>query len=303
MKSFFKIVLTLMVIGFFTPDNVHGQRWNRYRKEFGFHIGASGMLGDLGGGKGQGSRYGDLQPENTSVASYTLGVTWKYRIHNNMALRANLFAAQLYSDDKTTENLDRRLRNLDAKTGIIELSGQYEFYLIRERIGNRYKVKNVKGYGSNHFAWYLFAGVGGIYYNPFGTTQSGDWVRLAPLNTEGQGLEGGPKDYSQFTLIIPFGTGVKYNISHLIGIQFEVSMRLTNTDYLDDVSTTYYDGEKLAENFGELSKEMADKRYWNPNRHSEGGIRGGNEQKDVYMYATFGLTYRWRSRAKSRVRL
>ena len=96
---------------------------------------------------------------------------------------------------------------------------------------------------------------------------------------------------------------MKYNINHLIGVQFELSMRLTSTDYLDDVSSTYYDGEKLAENFGELSKEMADKRYWNPNRHSEGGIRGKADQKDVYMYATLGLTYRWRSRAKSRVRL
>ena len=295
--------MAFFVLWFFCADGLMAQRWNRYRKEFGVYLGVSGMLSDLGGGKGPGSRYGDFQPENTSEKSYVFGASFKYRIHNNMALKANVFMAQLVADDKTTENLGRRLRNLDAKTSVVEFSGQYEFYLIRERIGDRYKLKKVRGYGSTHFSWYLFAGVGAIYYNPMGSTPDGDYVNLAPLNTEGQGLENAPKDYNQLALIIPFGSGLKYNINHLVGVQFELSMRLTSTDYLDDVSTTYYDGEKLAENFGELSKEMADKRYWSPNRFSEGGIRGDANRKDVYMFATLGLTYRWKSRAKSRVRL
>ena len=282
------------------PNKAIAQRWNRYRKEFGFSVGASNMLSDLGGGPGVGSRYGDFQLSNSSFA---LGVSWKYRIHNNMALKANLIYAQLVGDDKTTENLGRRIRNLDTKTDLVELSGQFEYYLIRERIGSRFKLKKVRGYGSNHFSLYLFAGIGGAYYNPKGSMRDGSYVRLAPLNTEGQGLDGGPKDYNQLTFVFPTGIGMKYNITKIIGIQFEMSMRFTTTDYLDDASTQYYDGNALAKAYGELSKEMADKRYNSLKRHQEGGVRGHGDKMDTYMLGMLTLTYRWRSRAKSRVRL
>ncbi|MFT6801260.1 MAG: hypothetical protein ACJA2N_000426 [Salibacteraceae bacterium] len=300
MSNFFKAIL-LLAIGFaFFVEEASAQRWNRYRKEFAFSFGAANMLSDLGGGPGDGSRYGDFQLPNSS---YALGVSWKYRIHNNMALRANVIYGQLIGDDNTTENLGRRNRNLDVKTNLIELSGQYEFYLIREKIGSRYKLDKVKGYGSSHFAWYIFAGIGGAYYNPKGSTADGEYVNLASLNTEGQGLEGAPKDYNQLTFVFPFGTGLKYNITHLIGVQFEMSMRLTTTDYLDDASTDYYDGAALEKAYGSVSKEMADKQYFSLSRHSEGGIRGHDDKMDTYMFGLLSLTYRWRSRAKSRVRL
>ncbi|MGB0391142.1 MAG: DUF6089 family protein [Salibacteraceae bacterium] len=300
MRNFFKFVVAFLVVVSFSIEFASAQRWNRYRKEFALNIGAANMLSDLGGGSGVGSRYGDFQIENSSIA---VGVSWKYRIHNNMALKANLMYGQLIGDDKTTENLGRRRRNLDTKTDLIELSGQYEFYLLREKIGHRYKVEGVKGYGSSHFSLYLFAGIGGAWYNPKGSNLDGEYVKLADLNTEGQGLEGGPKDYNQLTFVFPLGAGIKYNITHLIGVQFEYGMRFTTTDYLDDVSTTYYDGDALESAFGKESKEMADKRYSSTGRHNAGGIRGNNDLTDAYMFGTLSLTYRWRSRAKSRVRL
>lgn len=292
--------MALFFILAFCSNEVLAQRWNRYRKEFSFSVGASNMLSDLGGGPGAGSKFGDFQ---LPTSSYVVGVSWKYRIHNNMALKANLFYTELKGDDKATVNLGRKSRNLDVKTSLIEFSGQYEFYLLRERIGSRYKLKKVKGYGSSNFSMYLFAGLGGAYYNPRGTSLDGSYVGLADLNTEGQGLDGGPKDYNQLTFVFPLGLGVKYNITHLIGVQFEYGMRFTTTDYLDDVSTDYYDGDALADAFGELSKEMADKRYNTIERHNEGGIRGHSDKNDFYMFGLLSLTYRWKSRAKSRVRL
>ena len=35
------------------------------------------------------------------------------------------------------------------------------------------------------------------------------------------------------------GMGIKYNLRNNINFTFEISYRFTNTDYLDDVSTTY----------------------------------------------------------------
>lgn len=298
MKRLFILFIVSAIFSLGLVQEANAQRWNRYRKEFGITVGASNMLGDLGGGPGVGSRFGDFQIGTTR---YAFGGFYKYRFHNRFAVKSTLIYAQLYGDDKATENYDRKHRNLDAKTGLLEFSGQLEFYIIRERIGSRYKLKGVKGYGSSNFSLYLFAGIGAAYYNPKGTNENGEWVNLAPLNTEGQGLEGAPKDYSGFTVVFPTGVGIKYNISKMIGIQFEASTRFTTTDYLDDVSTQYYDGNILETEFGAESKSMADKRYNSVGRHQAGGVRG-QDKKDMYMFGLLTLTMRVRSRARSRVR-
>ena len=296
-STLFAIVafITLMSI-----QEASAQRWNRYKKEFGLSVGATNMLGDLGGGPNDGSRFGDFQIGNTR---YAVGGFFKYRFHDRFAVKTSLIYGQIYSDDKTTDNAGRQVRNLDVKTNLLELSGQLEFYILREKIGSRYKIQGVKGYGSSSFAMYLFAGVGGTYFNPKGTNASGEWVALAPLNTEGQGLANAPKDYSQVAMVFPLGVGFKYNITKNVGLQFEAGMRFTNTDYLDDVSTQYYDGSLLEAAYGSESKEMADKRYDNLNRHGAGDTRGHDDKKDTYMFGLLTLTYRVKSRPRSRVRL
>tara|TARA_R110002050_G_scaffold290260_1_gene443798 strand:- start:129632 stop:130543 length:912 start_codon:yes stop_codon:yes gene_type:complete len=299
MKRLFLLFIVSAIFTLVLVQEANAQRWNRYRKEIGFTVGASNMLSDLGGGPGVGSRYGDFQFGTTR---YAVGGYFKYRIHDHFAVKLNLLYAQLYGDDQLTDNYSRRSRNLDVRTGLLELSGQVEFYIIRERIGSRYKLKGVRGYGSNNFSLYVFAGIGGAYYNPKGTNTNGDWVSLAPLNTEGQGLAGAPKDYSQFTFVFPSGVGLKYNISKIMGVQFEASTRFTTTDYLDDASTQYYDGNALAANFGAESKAMADKRYNSVNRHQAGGTRGHDDKTDMYMFGLLTVTMRIRSRARSRVR-
>ena len=95
---------------------------------------------------------------------------------------------------------------------------------------------------------------------------------------------------------------LKYNISKIMGVQFEASTRFTTTDYLDDASTQYYDGNALAANFGAESKAMADKRYNSVNRHQAGGTRGHDDKTDMYMFGLLTVTMRIRSRARSRVR-
>ena len=51
--------------------------------------------------------------------------------------------------------------------------------------------------------------------------------------------------YSNFAICIPFGFGIKKAFHSTAGIKLEASYRFTNTDYLDDVSTFYYDRDKL----------------------------------------------------------
>ena len=300
MKQFSTLFVILAFLMVFSVNDAQAQRWNRYKKEIGFSVGGSNTLTDLGGGPNDGSQFGDFQIENTRFA---VGGFFKYRFHNRLAFKVNLIYSQVYADDKTTDNAGRASRNLDVKTDLVEVSGQLEYYFLREKMGSSYKLKGVRGYGSSNISMYLLAGIGTSYYSPMGTNADGEWVKLAPLNTEGQGLDGAPEDYSNFTIVFPVGLGIKYNITKQIGVQFEGGLRYTTTDYLDDASTQYYNGDQLATNFGELSKEMADKRYENPNRHDAGGTRGHDDKKDVYMFGLLSLTYRIKSKARSRIRL
>jgi hypothetical protein len=299
MKQLFTLLTLVTFISVISIQESQAQRWNRYKKEVGFSLGATNMLSDLGGGPGDGSRFGDLELGNSRFA---IGGFFKYRFHNRFAVKGNVVYGQLFADDASTENPGRNARNLNVKTDLLEFSAQLEYYILKEKIGSRYKIKGVKGYGSSNFSMYGFAGIGVSYFNPKGETTAGDWVKLAPLNTEGQGLDGAPKDYSQFAIVFPFGMGFKYNVTKLIGVQFEAGMRFTTTDYLDDVSTQYYDGDALEAAYPG-SKEMADKRYTDVNRHEEGGTRGHDDKKDTYMFGLLTLTYRIKSRARSRVRL
>ncbi|MEI9957878.1 MAG: hypothetical protein WDM90_16620 [Ferruginibacter sp.] len=61
------------------------------------------------------------------------------------------------------------------------------------------------------------------------------------MHTEGQGFLEYPdkKIYSLHQIAIPVGAGLKYELSQMITLRAEYIYRILNTDYLDDVSTTY----------------------------------------------------------------
>ena len=69
---------------------------------------------------------------------------------------------------------------------------------------------------------------------------------LRPLRTEGQGMPGDTMfapgtTYGPVAICIPMGIGIKKAFNGNGGIKLEFGFRFTNTDYLDDVSGSYYD--------------------------------------------------------------
>ncbi|MFL2589197.1 MAG: hypothetical protein ACJ0QS_03920 [Parvicellaceae bacterium] len=138
------------------------------------------------------------------------------------------------------------------------------------------------------FGLYAFAGIGGFYYDPWGYDKflqrgsSGDVGgiperhRLRPLRTEGQGVLEPNADnypdiynnkdeviatykdyafplgdsYTDFAVCVPVGFGIRKSFHSTAGLKLEASYRFTNTDYLDDVSTNYFDRIELEEYFG-----------------------------------------------------
>lgn len=268
------------------------KRWKSYRYEFDFGIGASNFLGDLGGANQIGTNYfRDLEFSMTRMAAQ---IGMRYRISPTFAIHPHIYYGKVAGDDKLTEEFYRNYRNLNFKSNVWEASINFEAFLLREQLGHRYKLRGVRGRKNFETGLYLFAGIGGFYFNPKG--QLGDtWYKLHPLHTEGQDLVETRKHYRKIQFTIPVGLGVKYQFDRKVGMTFEYGIRKTFTDYMDDVSKTYYDKTALEQNFGTLSAQLSDKSdgAW----PTTGGVgagqqRGDPRDKDSYMMAIISITYK-----------
>ena len=73
-------------------------------------------------------------------------------------------------------------------------------------------------------------------------------------------------------------------------------MRKTFTDYIDDVSKTYYDNDAIKSHSGETAAHLADPSL--PPREGQtlaGEQRGDPRDRDAYMFAVFSLHYKIRT--------
>ncbi len=131
-------------------------------------------------------------------------------------------------DDKFNSPLYQRLRNLNFQSQVYEFSTQAEFNFFSFRTGDPY----------HRFTPFLTGGIGMFYYDPY-TTYNGQTVPLRPLGTEGQYVGYANRTYSKYAPCFPIGAGIKFWIKGGINLTLEIADRLTLTDYLDDVSTTY----------------------------------------------------------------
>ena len=178
-------------------------------------------------------------------------------------------------------------RNLSFQSNITEFSLLGELTVF-----NLYNI-NWSPYG--------FAGISVYRFNPF-VRDSGEKVFLQPLTTEGQGLPGtNVKPYQLTQFAIPFGGGVKFNLSDNIRLGVEVGLRRLFTDYLDDVSGFYADENELlnargprAVRFSYRGNEVLGETSGYPDNGyaSKNAERGNPKTKDWYYFSGIHLTFR-----------
>lgn len=287
--KFFKILLiAVFTIPFIADAQVYrsSNYWRQSRNEICFGIGGSNSLTELGGRDRAGSNFiYDLEP---TLTKYSLCLSHRYFIKKNIAVRTGLFYGRVSGDDKLTNDIYRRDRNLNFKSPIIELSVVGEYHLLGEKAGHRYKIKGAKGQKTFSIGVYLFAGIGTFYFDP--KTISG--TRLKPLHTEGQGLIDGPKKYSSVNMAFPIGMGIRYAITKGWILSLQAGYRFTTTDYLDDVSGTYYNESDLITAYGKPTAEAANPAL-NPATFSyPGAQRGDPTDRDGYMFVQLQLNYK-----------
>ncbi len=278
------------------------------RPEFIIGLGASNFLGELGGANQIGTFFvRDLEFKATRPSAQ---IAIRYKSKSRLAIKAGFYYQLLSGDDKLTKEPYRNNRNLHFRSNVFELSGQLEFFFTKEQQGHRYNIKNVKGMKSYNFQAYGFVGGGAIFFNPQ-AKYNGSWVSLQPLGTEGQGLPGGPKKYSRFTVVIPYGLGVKDAINKEWSIGLELGIRKTFSDYIDDVSGVYYDNATLRAARGDMAADLADPSLHNypeslggdavgGNQTSKGEVRGHSNHKDAYMFINITASYKIPSKRRTR---
>lgn len=241
-----------------------------------------------------GSYYiGDLNPMGhfNQFTKPAGGLVFRYNFNPRLSARANLLFGAIEGDDSFSDSPAQQQRNLYFKSNISELSTQLEFNFLDYAIGDE----------KHEFTPYIFGGLAGFVFKPQAKVNN-NWVDLQPLGTEGQGLPGAStkKKYKLMQISLPFGVGVKANLSKNIGVSIEWGMRKTFTDYLDDVSTTYYDPIKLAAKRGALAAQLSDPSIGtDPQYGNVGRQRGNPTTTDWYSFAGIALTVKIKQKRKT----
>lgn len=300
-----KIVALLCVLCVFASHS-YGQRRDKYKYEFLGGIGPTGFLGDVGGGRGNGTHL--LNDYNLSSTRININAGVRYKRVSPFGFKAMLTYAMVSGSDALTDNPIRHNRNLNFRSPIVELSFQGEYYPLSEKRKTLYSIGGLKTKKKkNKFAPYIFAGVGVFFYNPK-EELNGKWYSLRKYHVEGQGLPKGPKQYNDVSVCIPMGIGFKYVVNKRFSIGAEFGLRKTFTDYMDGVSTRYYDKVKLAQAYGTTAVALADpslgiiKDATAPNIYGVGAQRGNPKYKDSYMFFTINVGYKFSKQRRTRAK-
>ena len=192
---------------------------------------------------GMSNYQGDLQPKNFtfSQSNAAFGVGGLYEITEKLYIRGNITVGKISCAD--SKSILNAYRNLSFSSQIYDAHLGLEYDLL-----NSYEKSLVP---------YIFAGISVFNFNPYTFDTTGRKIFLQPLGTEGQGFYQGRTKYNLTQMALPFGAGLKLSLSENIRVRFEVGLRKTFTDYLDDVSTTYVDPSQLLLNNGQRAVELA----------------------------------------------
>lgn len=224
---------------------------------------------------------GDLTHNIYKNSGPAIGLTLSYPITNRISIRGGFTYGKVKGADSLNPRQDFKLRNLSFQSSISEFS----------------LVGEINTFDMSYKRWspYVFGGLAVYHFNPYTFDQQNNKVFLQPLGTEGQGIAGYPnRPYSLTQLALPFGGGIKFDISENVRIALEVGLRKLFTDYLDDVSGQYADPNDLFAARGQQAVDISyrgDEVGGNLNYPSKGFDRGSPKYKDFYYFSGIHLSF------------
>ncbi|MFK8044996.1 MAG: DUF6089 family protein [Crocinitomicaceae bacterium] len=231
---------------------------------------------------GGGAYYiGDLNPTKHFVYSEpAYGAVVRFNLSKRHSFRLTGTYATISANDANSADPWQVNRNLNFQSTLFEVAAGFEVCLLP------YAINDLK----NRFTPYFFYELAWLRMNPTTANVNGNEVVLNDFGTEGQGSTlSDQRNYflNQFT--VPLGVGIKFNIVKRVALSFEYGIRLTFTDYLDDVSGNYINQADLANLRGPLAASIADPSLNNISSVPSAN-RGNPNNKDWYSFYGAMLT-------------
>ena len=229
---------------------------------------------ELGGAIGGAGYMGDLNASNpVKISGPSISGFLRRNFNGYLSARASLTFGRISAADSNSSSQQFRNRNLSFTTNLTEASLVAEFNFL----------SYIPEAGRNIFTPYLYLGVATASYNPT-TIYNGVKYDLANYATEGE-----KKPYSTKAISIPYGAGIKYNITGKFTLGAEIGYRNPNTDYLDDVSGYYANQTGKPAINQALSDRSGEKTgiYLG----SPGTQRGDLNPRDTYFFTQITFSY------------
>ncbi|HSH51256.1 MAG TPA: DUF6089 family protein [Bacteroidales bacterium] len=215
-KQFILFLVVILLFPFFS----NGQKWKLTRQELIGGIGIANYFGDIGGAKDSDASV--ILDVDFAYTRPSLMIGYRYRITERLAAKGSLTYANFFGSDVGSKN---ETRNYAFSTNLIELYGHIEYHITKEKQLITYSTMSLRsGLKKLNAAFnvYVFAGLGGSYFNP---KAKDDFAGSERFN-----------DSKNFALVFPVGIGAKYPIRSDLYIGMDLSARITTTDYIDGFS-------------------------------------------------------------------
>lgn len=239
---------------------------------------------EVGAWAGGANYFGDLNTNsNFSMMRPAGGTFLRYNFDTRWVLKNTFSFGQIAFDDKKSPNGFNRQRNLHFRSNIAELSSMMELNFLEFD-----KTKPNKW-----FSPFFSVGIALLYFNPQAEYE-GRWVNLQPLGTEGQNDPSfsGVDKYNLVTFAIPVGGGFKMSINRNWNIGVYGEIRVTFTDYLDDVSGVYPSALSLPEGTQGVAYQLYDRSHEVGERIGVNGRqRGSTTTNDFYLFLGASVSY------------
>jgi len=262
--------LQFFLIFLLIPNLLFSQIWE---------IGAMGGVTNYQGDINPRFNFKFIQPAGGALIRKNFNPAW--------SLKGSFLIGNLKATDSKAEGWQNN-RNISFKTDIKEIAINIELNFLPY-------ITGVKG---KTFSPYIFTGVSVFQFNPK-TEVNGQTYSLQSYGTEGQGSVYYPARTKYFLVnfAVPFGGGFKVSLGKYWCLGFELGMRKTFTDYLDDVSTTYPEKELIEQQKDGKTIMILSDRSLNKNNTTGVGNhqRGNSKNKDWYMFSGITLTYVFRT--------
>lgn len=178
--------------------------------EVGPHAGITSYVGELNVWR----NLGQWQWKELNQFSYDWGALVRFNYNTRWSFRLDYTHGRFRASDPVTAWRPEAGLHFESTVNDLALIAEFNF------------LDYYTGHIKNTISPYIFGGISGFMFD------------TEPKNVEQI------QNYSEWALSVPFGLGLKLSLSKHLATTVEWRMHYTLTDYLDDVSGVYPDGDE-----------------------------------------------------------